>query len=112
MILLQMRGMQETKEFDLDLVNNIHCLAYRCWTDSTKAGSTSRAVRIALSKVRSNCRPSFRGWWVEADENDFPKSSINLQETDYYEFHPYSKLPYRRLSWHLPSDGHHRASRR
>ena len=40
-----------------------------------------------------NCRPACRSWWVEPDEKDFPKSSsINLEETDYYESHPYSEL--------------------
>src|SRR6202023_4170284 len=68
---------------------SIHCHAYRCWTDSTKAGSTSRAVRQALSKERLNCRPSSRSGWMAPDENDFPKSSgIKLEETDYYESHP------------------------
>jgi NAD(P)H dehydrogenase (quinone) len=67
----------------------IQCHAYRCWTDSMRAGSTSRAVRLALSKERLNCRPSSRSWWIEPDENDFPKSSsIKLQETDHYESHP------------------------
>jgi NAD(P)-dependent dehydrogenase (short-subunit alcohol dehydrogenase family) len=52
-------------------------------------------------------------WWIEPDENDFPKSSaIKVEETDYYESHPYSELTCRRLSRPFRPHGHDRAGRR